>query len=240
MITIKKSLFVVFFVFFICVIFSNSKWKEGWTDKTRCDFEQYVKTYNPTYKFNLDIIQKYSNDEDVEYLLNNNIYKWREPTKKLFLDNVSKNKIIQINPETALNQAMNVYPEKAILQKLSWDTKEGNFLLYGSKLPDVKGTPPYTTNTAKCIIGNNGEAYMKKKIFTGINNLSGYQKCKENTIKNEELEDTIPGFRFVNEPCNPCSPLNNTPTYDCPFSLNHKGSNKPSSIWSLLWNGYLN
>ena len=50
------------------------------------------------------------------------------------------------------------------------------------------------------------------------------------------MENIIPGFTFVNGPCNPCGAINETPDYLCPFKL--KVKNNPttiSSIWQNLW-----
>ena len=52
-----------------------------------------------------------------------------------------------------------------------------------------------------------------------------------------DLENLIPGFTFVNGPCNPCGALNEKPDYSCSFKLNVK--NKApfiSSVWQYLWN----
>jgi len=45
----------------------------------------------------------------------------------------------------------------------------------------------------------------------------------------------MPGFSFVNGPCNPCSPLNDNPDYSCPFKLNVKGNDAISDVWKELW-----
>jgi hypothetical protein len=39
----------------------------------------------------------------------------------------------------------------------------------------------------------------------------------------------------LNGPCNPCAPLDNPPSYSCPFSLNTGNGAEVSPIWKLLW-----
>jgi len=55
-------------------------------------------------------------------------------------------------------------------------------------------------------------------------------------IPNETLNKKIPGFTFLNEPCNPCDILNNN--YDCPFSV--PGTDKkpllPDPVLQYVWN----
>jgi hypothetical protein len=53
-----------------------------------------------------------------------------------------------------------------------------------------------------------------------------------------DLENVIPGFKFLKQPCNPCIALNAKPNYTCPFSV--KTKNNPtgtiSQVWKYLWN----
>jgi len=56
-------------------------------------------------------------------------------------------------------------------------------------------------------------------------------------VPNTDLPSEIPGFAFVNSPCNPCDLLSSTPKYDCPFSLKDaKGNTAPThSMLQYLW-----
>ena len=97
--------------------------------------------------------------------------------------------------------------------------------------------PQDIQNIAKCKIGNDGKSYMVKKIYDGLSGPVFQQyKYKYNKINNDELEDTIPGFKFVNGVCNPCSVLDDSPNYNCPFTLNKNGDSSISSVWKILWN----
>ena len=47
-----------------------------------------------------------------------------------------------------------------------------------------------------------------------------------------DLENIIPGFKFLNGPCNPCDKQ-----YNCPFRIdvNDRTGDKISPIWAELW-----
>ena len=50
-------------------------------------------------------------------------------------------------------------------------------------------------------------------------------KTKEVTdVDYNNLENVIPGFSFVNGPCNPCGALNEKADYSCKFRLNVKNT----------------
>jgi len=146
----------------------------------------------------------------------------------MYLKAVSKNKIIKLDPTDSMWNDKKIYNENAIKQLLSWNTKEGNFILEG-------GRDSYN-NLIKCEESNkdNKKSVLKKTYFNGYNLWNGYEKIKKIEIENEDIPKYMPGFSFINESCNPCSPLDNS--YNCPFRLNTKGNNKVSEIWNLLWN----
>ena len=65
-------------------------------------------------------------------------------------------------------------------------------------------------------------------------------------VEASDLENIIPGFKFVSQPCNPCVALNSPPNYTCPFTLdlsnnnsqgqpNNLFSNNISKVWQYLW-----
>ena len=74
---------------------------------------------------------------------------------------------------------------------------------------------------------------MKKTIYNGYNLWNGYKKINKSIIQNDELENEIPGFHFIKEPCNPCVALDNN--YTCPFQIVTKNDNHVSEIWKNLW-----
>ena len=54
-------------------------------------------------------------------------------------------------------------------------------------------------------------------------------------IENQNIEQQVPGFKFLNGPCNPCTPLNNPQDYSCPFAINVGDGWDVSSIWKKIW-----
>lgn len=67
------------------------------------------------------------------------------------------------------------------------------------------------------------------------------QKVKESTpISYMDLEKKIPGFQFIDKPCNPCGALDDPPTYKCKYKIELPyNSYEPkgiSNVWKYLWN----
>lgn len=226
--------YIVFFFLLVLLLIWINKKKEPfvWSDETKCNYEKYV-TFFPDNRFNLNVMQQNASEDEVKHLFEYNKYPWSQKIKDIYLDNVSHNKITNIQPNFSLLQNQKIYPEKAITQKLSYNTKEGDFLLYGSVLPSNKNNNKEITLTyndnIKCNFDKNGTSFME------YTHNEPYQR-KTKKLNNEELEEIIPGFSFVNGTCNPCSPLEDTPQYNCPFTLNKKGDTTISPIWKLLWN----
>ena len=208
MVIVKILLFAcvlsVFFLF-VCVLFLNTNNKDNkegfeWSSETACRYKKYIKTFNPTYRFNIETIEKNASEDEINYLINNNRYIWSEETKKMFLDNVSKNQLIRIDPLAALWQSMNVYPESIMKKKLFWDTNQGKFILNGGIINNTtQQLPENVNNTIKCEVTDNGEAYMYKKIIDGIDIYSGYERVVKEKVKNEDIPKIMTGFSFINE-----------------------------------------
>lgn len=250
----KKLLLLLLLIFILFgittyLIFLINKSKEGfiWSNQTKCNYETYIKSYNPSYRFNINKIQQQATQKEIEHLLKYNEYPWNEKTKKIFLDYVSHNNVIKTEPYFSLKKNQSIYPESVILKKLGFNTKEGKFILNGSILPSTEKTSSilsfnnYTPlflnefenpqNIAVCKIGQNGKSYMEQQR---INDECGLNTNKK--IENKDIEKTIPGFKFVNGICNPCSVLDDNSKYNCPFTLNKDGDNSISPVWKILWN----
>jgi len=227
---VNKIYFFMILIILLILIFSLNRLfiKEGyeWSNQTQIEYEKYIRLFNPSYRFNIDVIKENANENEINYLLKNNEYPWKNQTKQIFLNNVSHNNIIQSNPYFSLKENQNVYPEKIMLKKLGFNAKEGNFLLNGNVLPNK--------DVIKCNINDNGEGYMEKiKYNNGYDELTGYNKCIKQKINNNDMEKQVPGFKFVNGVCNPCSILNDVPNFKCPFTLNNENI---SPVWKILWN----
>jgi AICAR transformylase/IMP cyclohydrolase PurH len=171
-------------------------------------------------------IQEQASPDEAEELLKTGYWPWSEETKNEYKDAVSHNKMIKVDPGEALDDAMKVYNETAAKRLLSWNTKEGHFLIYGSN--DGK-------STFQCSEDKHGNNVMRKNTLEGYNLWNGYKNEKNTTISSDNMENEIPGFIFVKNKCNPCGPLNDEPDYSCPFKLNVNGDDKISPVWENLW-----
>jgi hypothetical protein len=227
--------FVIIVVILLILIFSLNRVliKEGyeWSNQTQIEYEKYIRLFNPSYRFNIDVIKENANENEINHLLKYNEYPYKNETKQIFLNNVSHNNIIQTNPYFSLKENQSIYPEKIMLKKLGFNAKEGNFLLNGNILPNK--------DIVKCNIDDNGKGYMEKikhnEVWNGYDELTtnGYNKCIKQRINNNDMEKQVPGFKFVNGVCNPCSILNDVPNFKCPFTLNNENI---SPVWKILWN----
>ena len=158
---------------------------------------------------------------------------WSDNIKKIYLDAISRNPYVSIDPEASLVYVQTLYTEPEIRETLAFnnDAPESQFLLGG-----------VTTRSGavlKCINGK-----MTKVEF------SDYKKKSATTIQNENIPSEIAGFKFLkNGSCNPCSALEKD--YSCPFQFteerkrekavlglgNYTGitSNDTTPIWKMLW-----
>jgi hypothetical protein len=227
-----------FIIYWIACCFTV---KEGWSQQTIDDFNEYQNFSDVKVKYNMDILQKQVSEKDVKYLIKNRHWKWSDNIKKIYLDSISKNKILNVDPQASLNYAQSIYTEPAVKQTLSFsdETVEGQFLLDG--VHDQSGS------VFKCIDGK-----MKQIDFAGYDKFYGNVLTTQQNIKNADIPRKIAGFKFIKGECNPCSALNNN--YSCPFSFfeerknvkeqqeeselgDYTGSSSTgsSAIWKFLW-----
>ena len=189
--------------------------------------------------FDLEILQKQATPLEVEQLLETGYWPWPEELQNEYLNKVLYNKIIKIEPKYALDYAMKTYNRNAARELLAWNSKEGQFLLYGgisgtSEKSEKSGTSEKSLekNTIKCSTDSNGNSVMEKTVFNGMNLWNGYNTY---VVKPEDIPKEMPGFTFVNNPCDPCVALNSPGDFSCPFKLNIKGDDSISNPWKSLW-----
>lgn len=210
--------------------------KNNWCPDLIERFIFFQKTVNENInQYDFNILQNQTTPEEVEYLLQNGVWPWPEELKYEYLDKVWSSPIIKIEPQYALKYAMKTYNQNAARELLAWNTKEGQFLLYGGDLGVSDGMPKDVHNTIKCSTDSNGNSILQKKIFTGMNSWNGYMNSTTTNIKPENIPDEMPGFSFVKNSCNPCVALNTPGDFSCPFKINVKGDNSVSSSWKHLW-----
>jgi hypothetical protein len=233
--------------------------KEGftWNPQSTQDFLLTQKSINPQIIFDTKTIQNgQASQEELDYFNKNAKWPWSEKTKELYIKAVERNPYVRISAEDSLKYAMTVYNEQAILMILSYQTKEGQFLLNGILIRDPSGNKmedlpsgfgdfPYLSglienksdDVIKCNMTNSNDSTLERIKYTGKGGIYGEQTSTTTKVDYNELENTIPGFKFINGPCNPCGAVNEKPDYSCPFKLTVK--NKPpfiSEIWQYLWN----
>jgi hypothetical protein len=241
------TIFIIFLLVTSIILFNSfTKTKTGFQNNIttsnkwcpdlikRFNIYQTTMNKNKTY-FDLDILQKQTTPDEVEQLLDTGYWPWPDELKKLYIDKVWSSSIIKIDPNFALDNAMKIYNKNAARELLAWNTKEGEFLLYGGDLGVSDGMPKNVHNTIKCSTDSKGNSVMEKKIYTGMSLWNGYMDVKTTKLKPEDIPKDMPGFSFVKNPCDPCVALNSPGDFSCPFKLNVKGDDSITTPWQSLW-----
>jgi hypothetical protein len=228
--------------------------KEGftWNKKSEQDFLLIQNTINRGVVFDTKMIQEsQASQEEVDYFNQYGMWPWSQTVITIYEDAIKNNPYIRTYSQDSINEARKIYNQEAILRILSMQTKEGQFLINGVLVKDASGNSLETLPSGfgdfgyksglignmkddiiKCKTDNSG---LEKIIYTGKGLLEEQTKTVTDVDYND-LEDLIPGFTFINSPCNPCGALKQTADYSCPFKL--KVKNKPpfiSEVWQYLW-----
>jgi len=251
---------VLSIVFIVIYRFSHmSKNKEGftWSEESEKNFLLIQNSINPKIIFDTNTIKNnQASQEEVDYFNKNGVWPWSQKTKDLYVEALNRNPYIRTLSENELNYVMSIYNGSAILRLLSYQTKEGQFLLNGvlildpsgnkmEELPSGFGNFVYNSelmqdrrdDIIKCNMTDSNNATLERIKYTGKGGIFGEQQKSITQVDYNDLEKVIPGFTFLNGPCNPCGALNVNPDYSCPFKLTVK--NKPpfiSSVWQYIWN----
>ena len=207
----------------------------GWSDKLKADFVQFQKTINPNVVFDMNIIPKQASADEAQNLLKTGRWQWSPEVKKVYLDAIAHNTIISADPNGSMDKAQTIYNETDIKEILSWNAKEGVFLLNGAIIGHTADMPADVNNIVRCGTTDSGDITMQKIEYTGYNSVSGGMKSTVTPVSNSELPKVVNGFKFLKEECNPCVALQDPPNYSCPFSINTGNGYNVSSIWDMLW-----
>ena len=249
---IKIIMFIIgIFIFYPIVDkYLNKKLgiKEGlvegfvWSKDTVTRFNKYQDTVNlNNTQFNMRVLQEQSTEDEAKELIETGYWPWSEDTKNQYKEGVWQNSMLKYDPDAALDYAMKIYNETAAKKLLSWNTKEGKFLLYGTILDnsgnvigidsDGNGISDAGKIAKKSIIKCSADenSVLQKTTTNGYNLFNGYKNTTTVNIDPKE----VPGFTFVKGECNPCSPFYSD--YSCPFKLNVEGNNEISDVWKELW-----
>ena len=220
----------------------------NWPRKTIEDFLNFEKTKNPNLIFDVDVIQQQATQDEVNTLIKTGKWPWDEETKTLYTDALKANTMLKTSPKETMDKSMEIYNQKIIREMISWSSPEGQFMLRGayavdagSDKPQDNGSGTYgvnsglvtkTNNLIRCGMDPTNKVSLQQIQNTGTNPVTGADKKKTTTLDFTKLPTLLPGFRFINAPCDPCSALDSPPKYTCAFSLTDKS---PSPIWSSLW-----
>ena len=104
--------------------------------------ENLQNTLNPHVVFDTNKIQQQASQEEVDYFLQNQMWPWSQEVQELYKESVMNNQYVQINPADAVNEARQIYNQQIILEIISWQKKEGQFLLNGVIVNDASGADP--------------------------------------------------------------------------------------------------
>ena len=248
---------IIVILFRFAYFFSLGTSKEGfsWTTDSQNDFVNLQTTINRNVIFDINELQKQASQDEVNYFLQNGKWPWSEKTKFLYAQSAIRNPYIRNNPMMLMTKAQTIYNETAMLRLLSFQSKEANFLLSGVTISGVpnsdtvelpSGYGSFAHNSGlqkprnpivKCGQKSDGKFVMQQTNYTGFEGIMNTQTRKVVDLDNNDLETAIPGFKFVNEPCNPCGALNDPPDYSCPFTIDLSGNNQleMSLAWQTLW-----
>lgn len=254
---IKMVLFIIgIFIFYPIVDKYLNLWlgiKEGfvegfvWSKDTVKNFNEYQDTVNlNNSQFNMRVLQEQATEDEAKELLRTGYWPWSETTKKQYIEGVWQNTMLKFDPDTALDYAMKLYNENAAKKLLSWNTKEGQFLLYGSNVnndtgniigidSDGNGISDAGKLAQKGVIkcSDDPKSVLQKTTINGYDLFNGYKNTTTVNIDTKYIPNEVPGFTFVKGECNPCAPLYSD--YSCPFKLNVEGNNEISDVWKELW-----
>ena len=259
MYNIKYGVVLIIVLVIIYRFFQLSKEKEGftWNQQSTQDFLEIQSTINRQSIFDVNLIQEnQASQEELDYFLKNGHWPWSQKVQDLYMEAVKTNPYIRTLPSSALQHTMTVYNEAAILRILSEQTKEGQFLLNGvliknpngnqmEDLPSGFGNFPYMSgqignksdDIIKCNTANENDATLERITYTGKGGIFGEQTRKVTPVDYKDLENIIPGFQYLNGPCNPCGAINKKADYSCAFKLKVKDKSPfISNVWQYLWN----
>jgi len=222
------------------ILFRFSIGKEGFSQNTVNDYLEYQNLEQPHIVFDINQLKKQATQEELNYFLENGMWPWSKQVEDLYKEQIEKNSYVRSDSDAEVKYARKIYNQNAILQIISMQAKEGKFLTQGIQLQDTseykdgKGTYGYTsqlikpsTNEYVKEIKCSPDGFMEEKQFGMGTKKLDYQ----------ELEKEIPGFKFIEGPCNPCVALKDPPDYKCPFTFKVKDEETAttSNIWKYLW-----
>ena len=219
-----------------------------WSPETVSEFLEFQARENPDVIFDMDIVQQQASEDDAKEFLKTGTWAWSDRTKKIYADVISRSSVTKKSPLKGIEVDQTIYNERVMLQMLALNEPEGDFLLYGRRIPNRNRLDTYVDsgqgtygvesglidrdvymNIIKCEKGK-----LKLQKFMGYNKgITGEAMYDTQNIDYAELPSLYDGFQFVDEPCDPCAGLQFPYDTKCPFSV--KPDKKVSPAWEKIW-----
>ena len=211
--------------------------KENFTDSSLQDFLLIQNTINRQKIFDTNILSKQATQEELDYFNSHGMWPWSSKTTQKYIDATNKNPYIRTYSKDAVNYARSIYNENAILELLSNQTNEGLFKIDGVLVPNPQGNPkeelpngfgsfPYesghlndrTKDIIKCNLDTNE---LERTSYNGKGGIYGEQLKSVTPVDYNDLTKLIPGFSFLDKPCNPCASVSDRKSVSdgCKFKL---------------------
>ena len=182
-----KKQYIFFFMFFIILflLFYSNRYIEGfengWNNQLINEFLSYQNLYNPHYIFDMNILQKQVTAHEARQYLKIGEWYWTPEIERIYKNMIEKDNIPN-HPYFAMKKAKRIYNQVAIQELLSWNTKEGKFILNGA-------------NKIKCNINgqieNNNHLISPQELPSLLN---GFQFIKQPCNPCEILQEDVPNY----------------------------------------------
>lgn len=233
--SISFGFLMILIIISISIYLSDTK--EGfdniWSPDLIREFLNYQDLHNPNYIYDVNIIQQQVSPEEVEQYFQTGHWIWTPETDEIYLQMIKRDSGISFDPPSALEKAKRIYNERAIKDLLAWNTKEGQFIINGAIIGHNDKLPENINNLLQC----NKDGNMVKVMKEAIPIQPEYMIENKTNVNPEDIPSLLTGFKFLEEPCNPCSILQeDIPNYNCKFSLDIGDQGTISPIWAYLWN----
>jgi len=204
--------------------------RNPWSSELKAKFRDYQLNFDPNIRFDMQSVQQQVTPSEATMYLETGSWKWNSEVEDIYRENISQNRILSVDVEASLLSAKQIYNETAIKELLSWNSKEGSFILGGATIGHSKQMPKNVNNQVRC----SPDGKMKQIIYKGYDGINGARVAQVTDITDyATVPKIVDGFKFVGEPCNPCVAMNND--YSCPFVLNTGNGFSMSAIWKILW-----
>ena len=182
--------------------------EEGFTTDSTKEFLDLQSTINPLKNFDMDEIGRQATQEELDYYLKNKMWPWSEDLKEVYKTAIISNPYVRLEPGLAVDRARVIYNESIMWQILSWQTKEGQFLLNGVIVKDPSSNPvsgfgdfPYSSelvkerhDVVKCA-DDKGKLVLMRTRNVGLDQNGAYI-TKQFAVDLGTLDKLIPGVTF--------------------------------------------